>query len=214
MIEHAITAGLAEKPDLICVTGDFITAGADYAARDYSNVLKRLSACAPTYAVVGNHDGGAWMEAADGRGDHKAIDRLLEESNIDLLHNRSKRIIVRDSSLSLVGTGDLWSQELDAQKAFSDVGADPVVLLSHNPDGKDLVARYPWQLMLSGHTHGGQIIWPFDGPRYAPVNDKRYVDGLKPWGTRHIQVSRGVGNIGGVRFRCRPEVTILDLVTA
>jgi len=214
MIGQAITAGLAEKPDLICLTGDFITRGGDFISKDYSAVLKRLSAAAPTFAVLGNHDGGLWTQIYDGRADHKAVEQLLEDSNIELLHNRSKSVTLRDSSISLVGTGDLWNDEVDARHAFSEVGPDPVILLSHNPDGKDVVAQYPWQLMLSGHTHGGQVIWPFDGPRYAPVNDKRYVDGLKPWGTRHIQVSRGVGNIWGVRFRCRPEVTILDLVTA
>jgi predicted MPP superfamily phosphohydrolase len=213
MIEHAVTVGLSAKPDLICVTGDFITSGADFLSKEYIAALKRLSTAAPTYAVLGNHDGGPWTEALDGRSDHKDVDRLLEESGIELLHNRSKIIAVRDSTLSLVGTGDLWNQELDAHQAFSEVGPDPVVLLSHNPDGKDFVANYPWQLMLSGHTHGGQVIIPFVGPHYAPVQDKRYVDGLRPWGTRQIQVSRGVGNVLGVRFGCRPEITLLELVS-
>jgi predicted MPP superfamily phosphohydrolase len=211
MIHHAITAGLAGKPDLICVTGDFITRGADFATKEYAATLQRLSNAAPTFAVLGNHDGGAWTQAFDGRPDHKEVEHLLEDARIELLHNRSKTITIRDSALSLVGVGDLWNEELDAHKAFADGGRDPVVLLNHNPDGKDLVAQYPWQLMLSGHTHGGQVIWPFDGPRYAPVSDKRYVDGLKPWEGRHIQVSRGVGNVAGPRFRCRPEVTLLDL---
>jgi predicted MPP superfamily phosphohydrolase len=213
IIEHAITVGLALNPDLICVTGDFITRGGEFEAKEYTAVLKRLSAAAPTFAVLGNHDGGAWTEVYEGRSSHQDVDRLLEDSGIELLHNRSKALTVRDSVLSLVGTGDLWNEELDPHRAFAEVGADPVVLLSHNPDGKDLVANYPWQLMLSGHTHGGQVVVPFIGPRYAPVKDKRYVEGLKPWGARQIQVSRGVGNIAGVRFCCRPEITLLELVS-
>lgn len=63
---------------------------------------------------------------------------------------------------------------------------------------------------LCGHTHGGQIIVPFEGPRYAPVSDKRYVSGLNAFGSRHIYTTRGVGNILGVRFGCRPEVSLLD----
>jgi hypothetical protein len=59
--------------------------------------------------------------------------------------------------------------------------------------------------MLSGHTHGGQVIVPLYGPPIVPVNDRRYVSGLKPWGARQIHVTRGEGNIGGVRFACRPE---------
>ena len=106
--------------------------------------------------------------------------------------------------------GDLWSGEIEAARAFSGVDPRaPTVLLAHNPDSKDELGAYPWDLMLSGHTHGGQVIVPFDGPRFAPVEDKRYVAGLKPWGTRQIHVTRGVGNIGGVRFRCRPEVSLV-----
>jgi hypothetical protein len=213
MILHAISLGLEQKPDLICLTGDYITRGDDLVPSDYAQVLQRLSKAAPTYAVLGNHDGGAWAQMFSGLPDHKNIDRLLEVSGIQLLHNRSTALTVRDTTLSLVGTGDLWNEELDAPQAFSEVGPDPVVLLSHNPDGKDMMAAYPWQLMLSGHTHGGQVIIPFLGTRYAPVQDKRYVSGLRAWGTRQIHVSRGVGNVGGVRFACRPEVTLLELVT-
>ena len=87
----------------------------------------------------------------------------------------------------------------------------PTVVLSHNPDTKDDLGAYPWHLMLSGHTHGGQVIVPLYGPPIIPVRDRRYLAGLKPWGQRQIHVSRGVGNIMGVRFGCRPEVAVLDL---
>ena len=110
----------------------------------------------------------------------------------------------------MVGVADLWSREIEAERAFASVDPHhPVVLLSHNPDSKDVLGAYPWDLMLSGHTHGGQVILPITGPGFAPVRDKRYVAGLKPWGSRQIHVTRGVGNVGGVRFRCRPEVSLL-----
>ena len=75
-----------------------------------------------------------------------------------------------------------------------------------------MMADFPWHLMLSGHTHGGQIVVPVLGLSPAPVDDKRYVKGLKPWNGRLIHVSAGVGNIDGVRFNCRPQVNVLDLV--
>jgi hypothetical protein len=208
MIDHAITMGLAQKPDLICVTGDFITHREGFDPGAYAQVLRRLPAAAPTYAVVGNHDGGEWARHKLGYPDHKVVDRILEDAHIELLHNRRAEAL----GLTLVGVGDLWNDEIRAARAYS--GADtskPTVLLAHNPDSKDVLRGRPWDLMVSGHTHGGQVLVGFEGARYAPVKDKRYVAGLKAWGTRQIYVTRGVGNVGGVRFRCRPEVSVLDV---
>ncbi|MDR1191385.1 MAG: hypothetical protein LBK60_06960 [Verrucomicrobiales bacterium] len=66
--------------------------------------------------------------------------------------------------------------------------------------------------MVCGHTHGGQTRLPFIGTPFAPVKDQRYVAGLNEWHGRRIYTSRGVGNLHGVRFNCRPEVTLLELV--
>ena len=209
-IENAITLGLNDSPDIICLTGDFITFRHDFDAREYVNALRRLTAAAPTFAVLGNHDGGAWAWSRRGNRDHVFVERMLEDSGVELLHNRSRRVEVDNRSLTFVGVGDLWSREVAGSKAFAGVRTDePIVLLAHNPDSKDTLAGFTWDLMLSGHTHGGQVIVPIEGTRYAPVKDKRYIAGLKPWGARQIHVTRGVGNVGGVRFRCRPEVSTL-----
>jgi len=212
MIDHAITLGLATRPDLICVTGDFITIREGFQAPDYAHLLRRLSSAAPTYAVLGNHDGGTWSGNHLGFSDHRVVDGILHDAGIELLHNRSVPFRAHGAALTLAGVGDLWNREVSGERAFSGIAAGaPVVLLAHNPDTKDHLAGWRWDLMLSGHTHGGQVIVPFEGPRYAPVVDKRYIAGLKPWGTRWIHVTRGVGNVGGVRFRCRPEVSVLTL---
>jgi len=205
MIEAAISLGLEQKPDLICVTGDFVTSGKGFNKDLYVAQLQRLSAVAPTFAVLGNHDGRF-------AGGNSTVARMLADSGITLLHNRSQRIHMNGGEVSLVGVGDLWGREIDADTAFEDLDPGlPVILMSHNPDSKDVLSNYPWNVMLSGHTHGGQVIVPFEGACFAPVKDHRYVAGLKAWGDRQIFVNRGVGNLGGVRFDCRPEVSILTL---
>ena len=210
MIDGAVSVALDQHPDVICLTGDFITHRASFEIGDYVRTLRRLSAAAPTYAVLGNHDGGLWAETLGGYSDHRLVETILADSGIALLHNRAVAVDVAGRRLSLAGVADLWSLEIDAARAFAGIDrSHPIVLLAHNPDSKDVLGTYPWDLMLSGHTHGGQVGIPFAGSYLAPVEDKRYVEGLKPWGSRQVHVTRGIGNIAGVRFACRPEISLL-----
>jgi uncharacterized protein len=214
-IAQAVRLGLAEKPDLICLTGDFIT---KHFARfaDYADVLKPLAAAAPTFACLGNHDGGKWAARPKYRGyaDHSEVRRCLAASGATVLLNAAQELTLRGRRMRLVGLGDLWADELRAREAF---GSDAVpteaatLALLHNPDGKDQLADFPWHLALCGHTHGGQCRLPFFGTPFAPVRDHRYVAGQNRWRDRWIFTTRGVGNLHGVRFNCRPEVSLLTL---
>src|SRR5258706_3097344 len=118
LIQNAITLGLDPAPDLICLTGDFITFRHDFDSRAYVKALQRLSAASPTFAVLGNHDGGSWARYRRGKSDHTFVERMLEGSGVRLLHNRSERITVRDERLTLGGAGDLWSRESDGDHGF------------------------------------------------------------------------------------------------
>jgi predicted MPP superfamily phosphohydrolase len=213
-ISAAVKQGLALKPDLICLTGDFITWRYEGFQR-YAEVLKPLADAAPTFAVLGNHDGGRWVGRA-GYPDTGLVRQLLADSGVRLLHNRSTLVQIQSRSLRLAGVGDLWADELDAAAAFAEPAqapaGSPTILLSHNPDSKEILRSYPWQLMLCGHTHGGQCDLVFFGTPFAPVRDKRFVRGLHPWEDRWIHITRGVGNLHGMRFNCRPEVSLLTLV--
>jgi predicted MPP superfamily phosphohydrolase len=214
-IDKAIELGLRERPDLICVTGDFISRkGDEFDAHRYVRSLSRLASAAPTYGVLGNHDGGVWSVKRFGLSDTVRVRDLLAKSRIELLHNRAERFGWGGHALQLVGVGDLWSNQVEPASAFNSVSAgEPVVLLAHNPDTKDeLGSRYPWDLMLSGHTHGGQLRIPYYGAPFAPVFDHRYIEGLKPWNGRQIYITRGVGSTVPLRFNCRPQVSVLDLV--
>jgi len=214
LIESSITLGLKAKPDVICVTGDFVTDATPIDETEYARILRQLSDAAPAFAVLGNHDGGAWAASVGGLKDSLMVRALLQSGNIPLLHNRSEVVRIGGQSIRFAGVADLWSNEVDGAAAFAGISVeDPAILLAHNPDTKDALADRPWDLMLSGHTHGGQVVLPLIGERFIPVRDKRFIAGLKEWKERQVYVTRGVGNVRGVRVNCRPEVTILDVVS-
>lgn len=211
-ISDAIDLGLSLKPDLVCLTGDYITRKYDYFDQ-LAQILKRLSVVAPSFACLGNHDGGKWS-AGWGYADTSKVERMLSNAGVTLLRNRSADITVKNRRLKLVGVGDIWAEDLDAPKAFSGIQKAPgetIVLLSHNPDSKTKVQKFPWDLMLSGHTHGGQLWIPLIGAPFAPVRDRRFVKGLRRWNDRWVHVTKGVGNLHGLRLNCPPEVSLLTL---
>lgn len=209
-IEQSVELGISLGPDVICLTGDFITR--TYEAFDeFARIVRKLSALAPTFACLGNHDGGLWARRW-GYSDTVLVRKMLKDADVTLLHNKTQKLDIQGKSLQLVGVGDLWARELNAPQAFRETEKNvATVLLSHNPDSKVALSEFRWDLMLSGHTHGGQCKLPLLGTPFAPVVDKRYVAGLKPWRDRWIHVTKGVGNLHGLRLNCRPEVSLLRL---
>jgi predicted MPP superfamily phosphohydrolase len=214
-IAKAIDRGLEQQPDLICLTGDFVSREVKEGVA-YSKILSRLSDAAPTFAVTGNHDGGSWMATRGGPDSPKDVLEVLGDAGIQALNNRSAAFAIGGKTVQIVGLSDLWSEQLDPKAAFVKFAADqPRIVLSHNPDSKELLLDYEWGLLLCGHTHGGQLRIPLTGGTpFAPVRDRRFVRGLYPWEGRHLHISAGVGNLHGLRFNCRPEISILDIETA
>lgn len=214
LIARAIEQAIAEKPDVICVTGDFITDELTEETK-YAAELRKLTEAAPTFAILGNHDGGNWAGRHGGYQETETMSGFVRSTGMRLLNNESTALRLGETSLRLTGLGDQWAGKCNPADALN-ASSQPHhahVLLAHNPDTKDEVKQYGWDVMLSGHTHGGQCALPFvGGGMFAPVKDRRYVSGLYTWDNRHLYVNRGIGSILGLRFNCRPEVSVLTLV--
>ena len=203
------------KPDAVFLTGDFVTSGswsnsiAHEAAWECSEILKGLN-CKSIYAVLGNHDVkvGTVVEAA------------LRSSNISILRNSFLPIERGSGRMWLAGLDDplAGQPDLDAAvpESIRNVRNEPVVLLCHAPDYairvRSHAAGQAVDLMLSGHTHGGQIRLPLIGALVLPPMGQRFVEGWFQLGSMGLYVNRGIGTIG-VPFRldCPPELTLFTL---
>ncbi len=87
----------------------------------------------------------------------------------------------------------------------------PTIVLCHNPKGRELLDRYHWDLMLSGHTHGGQIRLPFFSSPLLMVEGETMASGFYPYGEKSVFVTPGIGYIGPGRFNCPPEVNLITI---
>ncbi len=196
------------KPDILCVTGDFMTPGETELLDEVSAVLRgfpqgRLA----TLAVLGNHDyGHTWKNKATA----DALAPRLRDAGIDLLRNEVRDI----QGLKVVGMDDFWSGRLDLKPTLGQVKPNEASLtLCHNPDAVDEPHWNWWQgWILSGHTHGGQVKPPFLPPPLLPVKNKRYTSGaFDLFDGRWLYINRGLGFIKKVRFNARPEITCFTL---
>lgn len=207
-IRVAVEAANRLHPDAIVLTGDFVTREADRIG-DCARVLSGLQARCGVWAVLGNHD--HWTDAA-------TITRALEAHSIPVLMNEAIPIDRNGRRLWIAGVDDVWEESCDLDRAVRHIAPEDVtVLLAHEPDFADEAARYPIDLQLSGHSHGGQVRLPFYGAPILPHLGRKYPIGLARIeaarvGTMQVYTNRGLGMVSPpVRFNCRPEVTLLTL---
>ena len=211
----------ALEPDLIVFTGDYLTYGrsrhgqliygasTDGAAlvRDVAQCMGSARARYGVFASLGNHD--HWFDA-------KLVTRTIEAAGIPVLRNAHAGIRVNGTTLPVVGLGDLWTEGVNLSRAFAGVDAPFALVLMHNPDGFEKPLQPGAQLILAGHTHGGQVNLPFIGPPIVPSQfGAKYAHGLFQKADAQMYVNRGLGLIyPPVRFNCRPEIAVLHLKCA
>ncbi|MEM1169470.1 MAG: metallophosphoesterase [Cyanobacteria bacterium P01_H01_bin.35] len=229
LLSEAIAITNKVKPDLILLTGDFIT-DEPAPVDDLVLRLKYLESRAGIYAVLGNHD-----EQYPG-----ARDKVIEAFNrIDVPILLNQVVYPLGSGLALVGLEDYWSGNFKPVTVMESINtAVPRIVLSHNPDTAKVLQKWRVDLQLSGHTHGGQIRLPFLGPlpQYqapirklipkflrpvVPFMEKchkiveywEWSQGLHQVGNNYLYVNRGLGTYFPGRLFCRPEVTVITLET-
>ncbi len=229
LLSQAITINNQEKPDLVLLTGDYITSEPD-TIYNLAPKLKLLQSRAGIYAVLGNHD-ILYPNAKP------AITEALTHVGIKVLSNEI--ISPLGDNLPIVGLADFWSQEFNPEPIMTQLSPKkPCLVLSHNPDTASILNQWRVDLQLSGHTHGGQIVIPGFGPGLMLLQQIRqhipqklqeclpYVNHcssiLKNWqwcqGWHHLRgnqlyVNRGLGTYFPGRFFCPPELTVITLTS-
>lgn len=207
------------KPDMVLLTGDYVSyqvlsrKDTLEAAWTCAGMLAKI-ACPRKYAILGNHD---LMVGGD------AIAEAVAKSGIPVLRNARLPIERDGARIWLAGLDDPVMGRPDPDRAIPaairSLPREPVLLMCHAPDFIDALARHPVSrsiaLVLSGHTHGGQVRLPLVGALHLPPGGRKYVEGWFPVGDMQLYVNRGIGSVGvPFRFDCRPEITRFRLRAA
>lgn len=228
MLESAIATTNEAEPDLIVLTGDYVT---DDPSPIHQLVLrlKHLQSRLGIYAILGNHDIYYSHSQAE-------VTKALNNIDIPVLWNEIAYPLGKE--LPLVGLADYWSPSFNLKPVMSQLDPKtPRIVLSHNPDTAQVLKQWRVDLQLSGHTHGGQITLPGGSPaislyknirrnlpksirRWIPFMQKDCAKVVRHWewaqgfhqvGNNQMYVNRGLGTYLPGRLFCPPEVTVITL---
>lgn len=218
VVRRAIEIVNGLQPDLIVLTGDFMTVSfVEWHLHHRTLPVPEVEACAKDLAtlrskygilsVLGNHD----IVANRGK-----ITDTLQGHGIPVLRNRAVPIEKDGARIWIAGIDDILEGRPDIEAMLHGVPpSETVVSLVHEPDFADMIAAYPVDLQLSGHSHGGQIWLPVIGAPWLPDLAEKYPRGLRQIRGLMLYTNMGLGTIRvPVRFHCPPEITLITLMTA
>lgn len=205
-LEEAVQLVNQQQPDLVAITGDFVTNHPERYANDLVETLSQLDPRDGTVAVLGNHD--HWSNPG-------AIREVLRQAGIVELNNRSIAIHRGNANLYIAGVDDY----MDGLDCLEDVlhelpdDGKSAILLAHEPDFADKAAPTGrFDLQISGHSHGGQVRLPLIGSPFLPRYARKYPRGLYQVGGMILYTNRGLGTAEfNLRWNCRPEITVFTL---
>ena len=218
LLRHSIELINRLQPDMVLLTGDFVSY--EIAPRTFSTksawqcaeMLSELK-CPQRFASLGNHD--HWLSGTE-------VTRALRTNGIPVLINSYVPIERQGSRIWLAGLDDPVCGQPDPDKAIPvsirDKEGEALIVMCHAPDYADTLLAHPAGksigLVVSGHTHGGQVRFPIVGALDLPPGGRKYVEGLFRLGSMQLYVNRGIGTVGvPFRFQCPPEITEFTLRT-
>lgn len=200
-MERVIALANRQRADVICLLGDYVTRRAGYT---FPYQLADLRANSGIFAVLGNHD---YFGNQQRNSDH------LRECGATVLRNAGFVLERAGQRLYFAGVEDIRQHDYDLRASLRDSQPnDCRILLAHNPDFIDRLGDQRIDLMLCGHTHGGQVLLPFFGTPHLPLKHEELLRGLYRVGKTQVYVNRGIG-MSGIphRLRARPEISVLRL---
>jgi uncharacterized protein len=200
-ISRAVKVANQLKPDMFVLTGDYVSHESEY-IEPVAEVLGTLNSEFGTFACLGNHD--HWTDA-------ELVTNSFRRANINVLINEGFRFTARDSSLWLCGVDDYMVGKTDLKSALHGSFADEMkLLLAHNPVIFRQAARFDVDLVLSGHTHGGQVKLRDEDKRILP--QRKLQNGLHRRRDSQIYITRGIGTVVlPIRYQCPPEISLIEL---
>jgi predicted MPP superfamily phosphohydrolase len=203
LYRQVVARATAFDPDIILLGGDFVT-WERHIPLMTEVLVNGLEARDGVYAVLGNHD--YWANA-------DAIVATMTARGVRFVINRSIVLRRGEATLPLVGIDEIYRGKPDMNAAFAGVDeTKPVIGITHHPDLFDDLGDRRLDLLVCGHTHGGQIRFPFFGSIVVPSkHEGRYASGFHRAGRVLMYVSRGIGAIPPLRILCRPEVATFVL---